>query len=506
MTKSAPPPKSLRQTVLAVLIPLAAIVLTGVAVEIWMARAVHADLVRLFGELREVERTQSVVDELHGVEAWIKALPSATPASHPYVLADVRQHFDEARDSIGRISRASTTSLASHGEDVNRLIEELDASLALLGKELDKAVQLADVEPHLRAAIYKAQAVANSVGSESHAIGNELDTRTNHMARMLLVLGLASIAAVAGLGFLLLRRVLRPVSELRDSAVRLGHGDQDVQLPIRRPDELGELARAFGNMTQQIRQHRQELEQRVEERSREVLRTAKLAQLGTLAAGIAHEINNPLASIVACSDGLLRDIREGTSDTDNMRDYLQILRKEAMRTRDITTKLLRFARDDGQTRERMWLSAQVHEVAALFDHQMADAGIKLEVNWASEIGDSDVAILGDPSEWRQVFFNLLGNAMDASPRDSTITVTGRHTGHEVEVAVHDQGSGIPHDLLERVFEPFFTTKGPGQGTGLGLAIVHRIVVAHGGRIRILNDKPGTTVVINVPAAQDANNT
>ena len=500
MIKPVLPQKSLRQTVLAVLIPLAAIVGLGVGAEVWMARTVHADLVRLFGELRAVELAQAVVDELHGVEAWVHALPEATQSSHPFVRADVRQHFEEAFATITRFSQSPASSLASYGTDVQRLIALLADSLTALGMELEQPLPLEHIREQLQAAIYKAQTVAAAVTDESREIGNGLDERTNYMARMLLVLGLVSLAAVAGLGFLLLRRVLRPVRELRDCAVRFGRGEENVQLPIRRADELGQLAHAFGNMAQQIRQDHQELEQRVEQRSREVLRTAKLAQLGTLAAGIAHEINNPLASIVACSDGLLRDIQTGTPDLDYMRDYLQILRKEAMRTRDITTKLLRFARDDGHKRELMWLSAQIHEVAALFDHQMADAGIKLHMEWASDIGDADVAILGDPSEWRQVFFNLIGNALDASPRGSEITITGRHIDREVELCVRDRGNGIPEASLERVFEPFFTTKGPGQGTGLGLAIVHRIVIAHGGSIRISNASPGANIVIRVPSA------
>jgi signal transduction histidine kinase len=484
---------------LAVLVPLAVLVLTGVCTEIWMARAVHADLIRLFGELRAVEQSQAIVDELQGVEAWVQALPEATTTSHPFVRADVHQHFQEAEETMGHFALA-TLPARGQGDGMQRMIDRLANSLAAVRDQLEQPLPLNETKKDLQAAIYNAQAVANAVGDESREIGNALDEHTSDMVRMLVVLGMASLAAVASLGFLLLRRVLRPVSELRNYAVSLGQGEEGVPLPIRRADELGDLAQAFSNMATQIRHDRQELETRVEQRSREVLRTAKLAQLGTLAAGIAHEINNPLASIVACSDGLLRDIKSGTPDMANMRDYLQILRKEAMRTRDITTKLLRFARDEGQTREVMSLNAQIDEVAALFDHQMAAAGIKLRVDWTPATDKLDATILGDPSEWRQVFFNLIGNALDASPKGSEITIQIRQVDKELEVSVRDLGAGVAEDSLERVFEPFFTTKGPGQGTGLGLAIVHRIVVAHGGRIRMDNGNPGATVTIWIPSA------
>jgi signal transduction histidine kinase len=266
---------------------------------------------------------------------------------------------------------------------------------------------------------------------------------------------------------------------------------------VQQPDELGELATAFRTMAERLRQGRQELEQRVEQRSREVLRSAQLAQLGTLAAGIAHEINNPLGSIVACADGLLRDLAApGPRDLEAVRDYLQILRKEALRARDITVRLLRFARHEPTRRETVWLGAEVDEVKALFEHQLRDAGLTLQV-----LGDGHgPPIHGDAAEWRQVLLNLLRNALDASPRGGTIRLELGTSDGEAWLAVRDEGHGIPAADLDRVFEPFFTTKQPGAGTGLGHAIVHRIVTAHGGTITAANDAPGSRFTIRVPAA------
>jgi signal transduction histidine kinase len=251
-------------------------------------------------------------------------------------------------------------------------------------------------------------------------------------------------------------------------------------------------------MAGKLLQSRAELEQRVDERSREVLRTAQLAQLGTLAAGIAHEINNPLASIVAGADGLLRELdRSGRSD-EGMREYLQILRKEGLRARDITVRLLRFARQDKPRREPVRLPDEAREVAAMFGHQLADAGVALQLVGA----DDAPAILGDPAEWRQVLFNLLRNALDASPRGGVITVAFGRDHDDALLVVQDQGTGIPPELVDRIFEPFFTTKEPGRGTGLGLAIVHRIVTAHGGRIGVQNGEQGAVFTIHVPMLRD----
>jgi two-component system NtrC family sensor kinase len=280
--------------------------------------------------------------------------------------------------------------------------------------------------------------------------------------------------------------------------VRLGNGELDVAVPAQRPDELGDLAATFRTMAARLREARDQLEARVEQRSREVLRSAKLAQLGTLAAGIAHEINNPLASIVAGTEGLLRELERGPADAATTREYLQLLHREALRARDITVRLLRFARQDPARREAVALGAELREVGALFAHQLQDAQVRLVVDGT----DPGPMILGDPAEWRQVLFNLLRNALDASPRGGTIRATAGVADGVAVLEVADEGAGVPAELQDRIFEPFFTTKEPGKGTGLGLAIVHRIVEAHGGRIRVVPGGRGARFAVTVPLARD----
>lgn len=501
MTAECGAPASLRRTVTGAFAVLAVFVLAGAGIELWLLRDVHRDVVLLFEELREVSLARTLVDELRGVQSWAEAMPSANSGTHPEVLDDVRRHHAAARQTLSRFARADDPSRAEHTEDEQRLFDRLVTQLDALGRALADDQPLRELQAPLATALHAALAVSHAVDVESRKIGNALDERSDDMAQLLLVLGLCSVATVGGLGWLLLRRVLRPVGELRDAALRLGRGEQDLHLPTARPDELGDLAKAFAAMAGQLQDHQRDLEQRVEERSREVLRSARLAQLGTLAAGIAHEINNPLASIVACSDGLLRALRAGTTDADHLREYLEILRKEAMRVRDITTKLLRFARDEQSRREVVALREHVQEVAALFAHQLGDAGVALQLE-AGDLGEhsSACAVLGDAAELRQVVFNLLRNALDASPRGGRIVVACRRLGSDLELAVRDEGPGIPDELKERVFEPFFTTKDPGRGTGLGLSIVHRIVTAHGGSIRLEDAKPGVRVVVTLPAA------
>jgi signal transduction histidine kinase len=481
--------RSLRLAVAVAFVPLCVVVVAGLTRVLLDARAVHQDLQRMFEELREVTLTRALRDELRGVEQWVEAIPMATPASHPLVLDDVRNHHRAAVASFARLATADDPADPEHQRVERELYARLATSLERIGTDLGSAAPadapIAALRPALTIAVHTAELIGRGDDDASREIGNTLDQRSEGMVQFMLLLGVASFATVGGLALLLLRRVLVPVRELRAGALAFGAGQLDVRVPVRHPDELGELATTFMAMAAQLRANRDELNLRVEERSREVLRAARLADLGTLAAGIAHEVNNPLASIAACAEGLLRETPEAPMPPEQMRQYLEIIRKEAHRTRDLTKRLLEFARQGPPARELVWLGNAIRDVAAMFEHQLQRAGVALR----TEIASPPPAVLGDGAEWRQVLFNLLRNALDASPRGGTITVTCRRLDGDVVLTVADEGTGIPQADLDRVFEPFFTTKAPGQGTGLGLSIVHRIVTAHGGRVRAANVSP-----------------
>ncbi|HEB54546.1 MAG TPA: HAMP domain-containing histidine kinase [bacterium] len=489
------PRRSLRRAVLLALCWLALVVVSGVAAELSMARSVHLDVVRLFEELREVALARAVVEELRGVATWQQAVPDGDAQSHPLVMADVRQHCAAATATLQRFARASDPSAPEHDDDERALFTRVRETLQQLRRGFAAGRTLGEMEGEVTAALHAANAIAHAVDSESRQIGAELDRRTDRMFLLLVVLGIASVLTVGALGWLLSRRVLQPVEDLRAVTERFGQGELDLEPAVHRNDELGQLAHAFGTMAGELHRSRVELERRVEERSKEVLRSARLAELGTLAAGIAHEINNPLASIVACSDGMLRDLERG-GDGRGMAEYLQILRKEAMRARDITSTLLRLAHQDERGREVFDIGEQASEVVKLFAHQAKASGVTVRVDCAA---GEDLRIEGDPAEWRQVFFNLLRNALDASPSGGSVDLRVCRRGADLEITLCDAGSGIPPELRERVFEPFFTTKSPGAGTGLGLAIVHRIVTAHGGHILVDDGDPGARITIRVGA-------
>jgi PAS domain S-box-containing protein len=215
----------------------------------------------------------------------------------------------------------------------------------------------------------------------------------------------------------------------------------------------------------------------------------RLASLGILAAGVAHEINNPLASILAGVDCLLRwigpDGRFSVS-AGEARDVLDVLGRETSRCRDITDKLLLLAQPYSVEPTWVSLNRAVEDTITLLRYQMQ----KQQVSSVAELTPGLPEMWGKESGVRAVCMNLMLNAVQAMPKGGTLTVRTRRAGTGVGLEIEDTGPGISDAHLDRIWDPFFTTKPPGQGTGLGLSITQRIVTRHGGWIRAETRREG----------------
>lgn len=229
----------------------------------------------------------------------------------------------------------------------------------------------------------------------------------------------------------------------------------------------------------------------------ELAHSARLASIGTLASGVAHEIGNPLTGI-ACVAQNLRD----EEDARERRDGIEEILKQSRRISDIVQSLLAFARPAAQEPRmltRLDLSALVLEAIRLVRLSPGARDIVFDSRLAPELW-----IEGDSARLTQVLLNLLGNAADASPAGGRVEIRAARGAGSVTLEVQDWGSGIAEDLRERVFEPFFTTKDPGRGTGLGLPLAYRIVSDHGGSISVDSRAgAGTTFTVRLPAAPDS---
>jgi two-component system, NtrC family, sensor kinase len=307
-----------------------------------------------------------------------------------------------------------------------------------------------------------------------------------------------------------------PLKALNEGTHRLGSGELGYQIQLHGSGELHDLADSFNTMSRQLEDARSEinawartLEQRVEEKSRELrgaqeemLRVERMASIGKLAAVVAHEINNPLAGILTYAKLLKKRLsREAQPDAENI-SMLDLVESESRRCGDIVKNLMTFARPTSMNREPADLNAIVDRCVRLVQHQLVLKNIELH----RELENDLPLARCDQGQIEQVVLALVMNAIDAMPNGGNLTLISRQTlnAGEVQIEVRDDGVGMPPEVLANMFEPFFTTKEHGRGLGLGLAISRNIVDRHGGKIAVTSEPGrGTAFTITLPLQSQA---
>jgi PAS domain S-box-containing protein len=249
--------------------------------------------------------------------------------------------------------------------------------------------------------------------------------------------------------------------------------------------EIGSVG-IFSDLREHLRMRRE-----LEEAQRQVVHAAKISSLGRLAAGVAHEINNPLAGVLIYADMLMKEIESQPQ----LRQDLEEIINQTLRCKQIVTRLLEFSRQSLGQRLPFHLAEIITQCVNLIKHQALFHDIQIVLDL-----DPDVPqIIGDPGELQQVFTNLILNAADAMHGKGRITISSQLHDETVLVKVRDTGPGIPTDLMDKLFEPFFTTKPQGKGTGLGLSVVYGVVQRHGGSIDVESSPgDGATITIKLP--------
>ncbi len=271
--------------------------------------------------------------------------------------------------------------------------------------------------------------------------------------------------------------VHRPLLELQEKIARLEDGDLGVAVSFAgRRDEIGELGRSFNEMVRQLRETREEIQQL---HRTQMTRAEHLATLGELAAGLAHEIRNPLAGIAGVIEIIGRDLPADSAT----RDILKEVEQEVRHIQKILNELLDYARPKEPRPRAADLNTTAERAVALARQQAASRPVEMELRLAAELGPVE----HDPDAIQQVLLNLLLNALQAIENSGKILVEIGAEGEYATIAVTDSGCGISPEHLPNIFKPFYTTKG--KGTGLGLSLARRIVDSHGGRIQV-ESEPG----------------
>jgi signal transduction histidine kinase len=241
----------------------------------------------------------------------------------------------------------------------------------------------------------------------------------------------------------------------------------------------------------------QEAHARLQQMHQRALEQEKLSSLGTMAAGVAHEINNPMSFVTSNVDALLKDLRDTPDLPPHLREYVDDALPATLdgikRVNAIVTDLRRFARGDPEAHADYDLNAEVRSALRIVQGQLSHCVVETDLG---EVG----TMVGRPRQMVQVLVNLLANAGQATAAGGRVRVTTRREGDQVRVAIKDTGVGMSPETLKRLFQPFFTTKPPGSGTGLGLAVAHGIVTSHGGRIEVESRlHEGTCFTLHLPA-------
>ncbi len=294
------------------------------------------------------------------------------------------------------------------------------------------------------------------------------------------VILVATAGAVAICGVLLVALAVliqRPLMELQREIAKLQAGDLSVRVHFaERSDEIGDLGRNFNEMVRQLRETREEVERL---HRTQMSRAEHLATLGELAAGLAHEIRNPLAGIAGVIEIIGRDLPAGSPS----REVLKDVQQEALHIKQILSELLDYARPRPPVCHAADLNATAEHAVALARQQVLSQPIQIELVKAEDLPHVE----HDTVQIQQVLLNLLLNAIQAISSTGRIQVRLESRDAFAAVAVSDTGRGIAPEHLPNIFRPFFTTKG--HGTGLGLSLARRIVEDHGGHIEV-SSQPG----------------
>ncbi|MFQ5787446.1 MAG: sensor histidine kinase, partial [Thermodesulfobacteriota bacterium] len=271
-----------------------------------------------------------------------------------------------------------------------------------------------------------------------------------------------------------------------------------------------QLVEARNHLEEKVGERTEEIKQtyeRLQETQKRLSRSEKLAGIGTLAAGVAHEINNPLASVASCAEGLINRMDnvdfKSKEDEDVFPDYLKTICDETYRCKDIISKLLDFSRRQAPVLGKVDINSLLSDVVKLVGRQKELNKLNIELNFSTE----PLMIYGDFNQLKQVFLNIILNAIDATEDGGQIRMSACRSDNDAQIKFEDSGCGIASDNLDKVFEPFFSTKSPGKGTGLGLSICYGIIEEHKGKILASSDGigKGTVFTVSLPIYKENDN-
>ncbi len=282
-------------------------------------------------------------------------------------------------------------------------------------------------------------------------------------------------------------RMARPVRELAEIITQYADGKHASRYKEQRTDEIGLVGKAFNYMAENL----EHVENERDKARRSAQQSERLAAVGQMAAGIGHEINNPIMNIMSLASLMDKDI---SGEQEALKKDIQAIQKEGLRCSRIVQGILNFARESEPRYENFDMAVLINDTVALLQHKFDRTGISLDINL-----EQPLYMDGDSGQLQQVLVNILLNAAHASPDNSSIGIRALKDNSKIVLEISDQGSGISESVMMQVFDPFFTTREEGKGSGLGLSVSYGIIKKHGGMISMDNrEDRGVVVRIVLP--------
>jgi len=320
------------------------------------------------------------------------------------------------------------------------------------------------------------------------------DMRKRAVAMFLGITLVGMIVALIVSNFLA-RGILQPIRDLVSASSQWAKGDFDYQVKITRKDEIAKLEETFNFMASSLKERDDKLR---EYTNQQIMKSERLATIGQLAAGVAHEINNPLGTISIYAQMVLDELGK---DNNSCRESLAVVMKQTNRAGRIVKDLLEFARQSEPEMRMLNINDVIKKAISIISHPAELQNIRILADLCPELPDMQ----GDGDKLEQVFVNVMVNALQAMPDGGKLTVYSRMTEDSrfVKIEISDTGCGIPQEHLSKLFDPFFSTKRTGEGTGLGLSVTLGIVEKHNGTIDVKSKVgEGTTFVIRLPVEKN----
>jgi signal transduction histidine kinase len=292
---------------------------------------------------------------------------------------------------------------------------------------------------------------------------------------------------------LIVRTFSRPLQRITLAAVQVTEGEYGTEVDLRRSnDEIGLLAQSFNEMSRKMYSDIEQLQKLNEQ----LTRTEKLAAMGTLSAGVAHEVNNPLASI----SSLIQMMQSKGNLDDDTKEKLKLISEQIHRITQVTRDMMDFARVRPAAKSMIDINSIIETSLRLASFDKSFQKLNLKKHLAENLPE----VFADKDQLQQVFLNLLLNARDAMPDGGELIINTNQNHKELRIEISDDGTGIDDASRKKIFDPFFTTKQAGKGTGLGLAVCYGIITAHGGKIEVSgNESSGTSFLISLPLNEKA---